>query len=70
MKAMFTLAVDHDGRPTIQIRHHDKSQELTQAVLAVFLRAAAEEGIELIPRGSYASSEGGNHDDYEIQIKR
>jgi hypothetical protein len=72
MKAEFELTIDDKtGEPKIRFRHHDKSNEIEQKLLKIFVDKAKDKGIEVISTGGYL--EGGTSNSwnyYEIKIKQ
>ncbi|WP_372937548.1 hypothetical protein [Seonamhaeicola sp.] len=68
MKAKIELDLDINGRPCVSIIHYDKSTELQQKILGVFLEAAESKGIELKPTNGMLRSND-SWERYEIRIK-
>lgn len=71
MKAELELDLDSNGRPCIRIKHHDRSSNLEQKILGVFIKAAKEKGCVLKNTGGYLEVGTSNSwESYEIQIKK
>lgn len=70
MKVEFELNLDKDGRPIIKFRHFDKSNDLEQKVLGVFVELVKENGCDLVKTGGFSNTEGTSFDNYEIKISR
>jgi|GEM_PF-3647609 len=71
MKAEFTLTVDSEGNPMIEFKHHDKSNELEQKLLGIFVESAQTTGIELKhTRGHIEMGTDNSWEGYVIKAKR
>ncbi len=70
MKAEFEFTIDSEtGEPKIKFRHYDKSCDLEQKLLKVFIDRIKERGIELVNTSGYI--EGGtsnSFENYELKI--
>ncbi len=64
------LTIDEvTGNPLIKIRHLDKSGELNEKLLNVFLKRGLSAGILLKRKGGYLKcGTNDSHEDYEIVI--
>jgi len=71
MKAEIELAIDESGRAVLRIRHHDKSDDLEQKILGIFLESACEKGIEIDRTGSFTelAENPRSWENYKIKIK-
>ena len=71
MKAYFELTVDENtGEPIIKFRHYDKSTELEQKLLKVFLNKAIPKGLEIKRISGYLDCGTSNSwENYEIRTK-
>jgi len=63
MKAEFNLTVNSSGEPIIQFKHHDRSTDLEQKLLAVFIEKAKKKGIKLVHKSGYLAM--GTNDSWE-----
>ena len=65
------IAIDKQtGRAIIKFRHHDRSDDLTQNVLKVFIDGALKKGIELkSTKGHLETGAKNSWEDYEIHVK-
>lgn len=69
MKAEIELTLDRHGRPAIKFRHHERDSSLEQEVLALFVKGANENGIELLNiNGKISDLEC--YENYIVAIKR
>lgn len=68
----FELTVDvKTGEPKIEFKHHDKSSELEQRLLKVFIDKAKSGGIEIVNTGGFLESgTTKSWENYEIRIKK
>lgn len=70
MKAEFTLYIDDaTGVPSIQFKHHPKSNDLEQRVLMIFVRSAMEKGVEIVSERSFVDDRN-CWTEYEIRPKK
>lgn len=69
MKAEFELNLDHNGRPCVRFKHHDRDQSLEQQALKVFIDAVKDKGCVLRhTQGFLKSGTDTSWEMYEIQI--
>ncbi|PZW41606.1 hypothetical protein LX95_01287 [Mesonia algae] len=67
MKVIIDLDLDTNGKPCISIKHYDKSKELQEKLLGIFLEAAIEKGLKLHHTNGMLS-EDDSWEKYEIRI--
>jgi len=67
-----TLSIEGDGEPFFRIKHMDKSNELDQKLLGIFIKKAIESGVELKGVSCYleAGKPESSHEIYKIIIKK
>jgi hypothetical protein len=72
MKIEFELTIDEiTGEPKIKFRHHDRSDELEQKLLNVFILKAKTSGIELFnTNGHLEAGTKNSWENYEIKISK
>jgi len=72
MKAEIELTINDIGEPILKIRHHDRSKELEQKLLGIFLHRASGkmEGLELVrTNGHLEAGTDKSWENYEIRLK-
>lgn len=63
------LSVDKkSGEPIIKIRHHDKSDDLAQVLLGLFVKGGKERGLRISNTSGYAEVGGDSHENYVISL--
>jgi hypothetical protein len=63
------LSIDErTGEPFIKIRRHDKSQDINQKLLKLFVHGALERGLKIECVGGIASTDGDSWDDYVVSV--
>ncbi len=68
MKVEIELTIDANGNPYLELIHHDKSDELEQKLLGVFLKKASESGLFIGPiGGSYTPGTKISYEKYLIK---
>lgn len=70
MKVEIELTIDTDGNPFLELTHHDRSDELEQKVLGLFLKKASESGLKIGPiGGSFEPGTKKSYEKYHIKPK-
>lgn len=63
------LAVDRiTGEPIIRIRHHDKSDEIAQVLVGLFVKGAKERGLKISNVSGFVEVGGDSHENYVISF--
>jgi len=70
MKAELELTISDMGSPKIKIKHWDKSSELEQKLLGVFIKKAMLNGLRLVSvSGHLETGTSNSWENYEIIVE-